>query len=89
MTADNSSSHKKTSYKGVIVFGIIALFLYGAWTKVRVDICISDAGEVYEKDWAAACKKTAKVMREGYADCVNGAMILLPFNRHIEEKQSV
>jgi len=72
MTKDNSSSHKKTNYKGVIVFAIIALFTYGAWTKARVDTCLNDARDAYEQDWAAACKITAKTEREGYADCING-----------------
>lgn len=71
MTADNSSSHKKTSYKGVIVFGIIALFIYEAWTKARVDNCLTDARAAYEQDWAAACKTTAKSEREAYANCMN------------------
>lgn len=70
MTADNSSSQKKTSYKGVIIFAIIALFIYGAWTKARVDICLSDASDAYQQDWAAACKTTAKAEKEGYANCM-------------------
>lgn len=71
MTKDNSSSHKKVSYKGVIVFAIIALFIYGAWTKIRVDICLSDARDEYNQNWSAACKTTAKTARESYADCMN------------------
>jgi hypothetical protein len=34
-------------------------------------MCLSDAREVYEKDWAAACKTTAKAEKEGYANCMN------------------
>lgn len=67
----NPSAHKKTSYKGVIIFAIIALFIYGAWTKARVDICLNDARDMYVQDWAAACKNTAKAMKEGYVDCIN------------------
>src|SRR5579862_2805382 len=71
MTADNSSNLKKTSYKGVIIFAIVTLFIYGAWTKLRVDICLSDARDAYEQNWAAACKTTAKIEKEGYANCMS------------------
>lgn len=71
MTTDNSSSHKKTSYKGVIIFSIVALSMYGVWTKVRVDLCLDSARDSYYQNWAAACKTTAKAGREGYADCMN------------------
>jgi len=73
MTKDDSSTfaHKKTSYKGVIAFAIIAVFVYGAWTKLRTDDCLNDARNSYESDWKAACKATAKSEKEGYANCVN------------------
>jgi hypothetical protein len=71
MTIDNSASHKKTSYKGVIIFAIIALCAYGAWTKLRTDYCLIDASDAYENEWKAACKRTAKSESEGYANCVN------------------
>jgi hypothetical protein len=71
MTKDNNSSDKKTSYKGIIIFAIITLFIYGAWTKLRVDDCLVDARNSYEHEWAASCKSTAKLEKEGYAKCVN------------------
>jgi hypothetical protein len=71
MTTDNSSSQMKTSYKGVIIFAIIALVAYGAWTKLRTDDCLNNARDAYVNEWKASCKTTAKSEKEGYANCVN------------------
>lgn len=71
MTKNNPSSDKKTNYTSVIFFAIITLFIYGAWTKARVDNCIADARYVYSKEWAAACKITAKIEKESYTNCIS------------------
>ena len=68
---NNHSCTPTPSYKDVIVFAVLALFSYGAWTKLRVDNCLDNAREAYNQQWASKCELIAKNYKENYANCIN------------------